>query len=84
MTLPHVCLTLDCLLCRAQGLASMIATAVLTSQSWTTTVTLSQILTKLVMYSGAIALVGYLGYRAFMWFFYDRHASRRVNKRRSV
>ena len=26
----------------------------------------------------------YLGYRGFTWFFYDRHAHRRVNKRRSA
>lgn len=70
--------------CCAQGLASMIATAVLTSQSWAAQVTLSQILTKLGTYSGGIAAVGYVGYRGFMWFFYDRHAGRRVNKRRSA
>ena len=33
---------------------------------------------------GGVALLFCVGYRGCMWFFYDRHAHRRVNKRRSA
>ena len=35
----------------------------------------------LVVYAGGFGLVAFVAFRLFMWFFYDRHEGRRVNKR---
>ena len=68
----------------AAGMATMIGTAIITNQSWSAHVTMAQILLFLGWYGGGLALIGYVGFRGFMWVFYDRHAHRRVNKRRSA
>ena len=71
------------LLMAAAGLITMLFTAVLLTRPHAAEYTMSMLVSNLVMYSGGLALAVYGAYRGFVWFFYDRHAHRRVNKRQA-
>jgi len=62
----------------------MIGTAILLSMPSFAQLSMATILSSIGLYGGGILTVGLCGWKAFMWFFYDRHEGRRVNKRRSA
>ena len=68
----------------AVGLITAISSAALLSHPWAAEITMSRILETVGFWLGAILLCAYCAYRGFMWVFYDRHAHRRVNKRRDA
>ena len=59
---------------------------ILLAQPWVAdpSVTMRTLGLKLGGFLGGVVLLCCGGYRGFMWLFYDRHAHRRVNKRRSA
>ena len=68
----------------AAGLVTMIGSMILVNSPAAVEASMAELLTSAGFWIGALGVLGlggYGGYRGFTWFFYDRHAHRRVNKR---
>ena len=63
------------------GFATAVGSAILVGRR--SDATMAELLSDAGKYGGGVAVLALGGYQGFMWFFYHRHAHRRVNKRRA-
>ena len=71
----------------AAGLVTMLGTCVTVNTPALHGASMDELLSRAGVWVGGCLLLccgGYAGYRGFRWFFYDRHAHLRINKRRSA